>query len=501
MKKLIAGLAILTAPALTRAQSEPNVQDDFSVDLLANPAAAAKIIDFIAEAAAQKPGVDQKDFVQYLTREHALSESGDFGDAQQIQSFGLFGKLKFNRFFSESLQKRRSVDVYLPRKYDKNRPEKYPVVYFLHGAGTDQFLYSLLFKLVLDYHILRKNIEPVVLVLPDGSAPPYRGSFYTNSELYGQFEDYVKHDVITYIEEKYNVRTDPAGRFMMGASMGGYGAMKIAARHPEMFRGVVSHSGPHDLSRIEELIPNLLAEYAPETIEYAFNPDAGRFSSLAFSMGGAFSPNLTDPFFVNLPLNTSAEIIPEIYAQWLTHSAARVVKNSPSFPNLAVYFDCGRQDELEVFRFNTAFADTLNDLGVAYRFEAFDGGHLNKLLFRLNVSLRFIDSVFTAPPAQFLTDVSENDNSILPQEFSVSQNYPNPFNPSTTIRYALPKSAHVRLGIYDVSGKLVAQLLDEKITAGNHAINWDAASAPSGMYFARFRAGDFLFTRKMLLVR
>jgi len=89
----------------------------------------------------------------------------------------------------------------------------------------------------------------------------------------------------------------------------------------------------------------------------------------------------------------------------------------------------------------------------------------------------------------------------LPRAFALAQNHPNPFNPATTIEYALPEDARVRLEVYDVTGRRVARLLDERQAAGFKSLRWDAGDLPSGIYFYRIEAGDFRETRRMVLVK
>ena len=88
-----------------------------------------------------------------------------------------------------------------------------------------------------------------------------------------------------------------------------------------------------------------------------------------------------------------------------------------------------------------------------------------------------------------------------PEEYSLSQNYPNPFNPSTTISYQLPAPGSVLLAIYNVTGQLVETMVNEQVEAGYHQITWDADNQPSGLYFVRMTAGDFVRTQKMLLLK
>jgi surface antigen len=91
--------------------------------------------------------------------------------------------------------------------------------------------------------------------------------------------------------------------------------------------------------------------------------------------------------------------------------------------------------------------------------------------------------------------------TILPSELSLSQNYPNPFNPSTTIEFGLPKSAFVTLRVYDLLGRQVGELINEKLSPGTYTGKWDARDMASGVYFYRLQAGDFVETKKMLLLR
>jgi hypothetical protein len=88
-----------------------------------------------------------------------------------------------------------------------------------------------------------------------------------------------------------------------------------------------------------------------------------------------------------------------------------------------------------------------------------------------------------------------------PREYRLSQNYPNPFNPSTGIRYEVSGTSDVRLEVFDMLGRKVATLVDERKTAGAYQVNFNAANLASGIYFYRLRAGAFSETKKMMLVK
>jgi hypothetical protein len=104
----------------------------------------------------------------------------------------------------------------------------------------------------------------------------------------------------------------------------------------------------------------------------------------------------------------------------------------------------------------------------------------------------------------------------IPQEYSLSQNYPNPFNPSTTIKFALPKSAFVTIKIYNLLGEEVVTLVAEQRSAGIHKINLDARGLASGVYLYKLsagylstksghsvagEAGEYVAIRKMILLK
>ena len=95
----------------------------------------------------------------------------------------------------------------------------------------------------------------------------------------------------------------------------------------------------------------------------------------------------------------------------------------------------------------------------------------------------------------------ESHRTGIPVEYSLSQNYPNPFNPSSTIEYTLPRSGDVSLVVYNLRGEAVAFLINGAMPAGNHHVIWDASNVSSGIYFYRLQTGDFVQTKKMVLLK
>ena len=101
--------------------------------------------------------------------------------------------------------------------------------------------------------------------------------------------------------------------------------------------------------------------------------------------------------------------------------------------------------------------------------------------------------------------ITNLDEEILTQSsfnyFMLQQNYPNPFNPSTTIKYSIPKQSNVTLKVYDVLGSEVVTLVNKEQAQGNYEVEFDGTDLSSGIYFYRLKAGDFVETRKMILIK
>ncbi|MCK4812364.1 MAG: T9SS type A sorting domain-containing protein, partial [Candidatus Marinimicrobia bacterium] len=92
-------------------------------------------------------------------------------------------------------------------------------------------------------------------------------------------------------------------------------------------------------------------------------------------------------------------------------------------------------------------------------------------------------------------------NNMLPQKFHCEQNYPNPFNPTTIISYQLPEVCDVHLDIYTASGRKLTSLVNVNQSAGYYRVTWDASGLPSGLYFYRISAGNYVKAHKMILMK
>ena len=97
--------------------------------------------------------------------------------------------------------------------------------------------------------------------------------------------------------------------------------------------------------------------------------------------------------------------------------------------------------------------------------------------------------------------VSVEYETIQPTQFALEQNYPNPFNPSTKIQYSVPQTSQVQIKVFDVLGNEIETLVNEEKPTGTYELTWNAANLPSGVYFYQIKAGSFIETKKMILIK
>lgn len=306
----------------------------------------------------------------------------------------------------------RAMVVYTPPGYDATAAEGYPVVYLLHGLPFTEDSFVLeetwdewidpngMFKTYPDFPqngfqdwiddlIETGKIEPMIIVMPNARSA-YEFSFYTNSDLNGNFEDYIVTDVINYVDSNYNTISNKDGRSVIGFSQGGYAAFKLGMKHADTFSVVACHSGILVFEAIFALTPLVIAENPGGMM----GPDPGKFlTSALYAMSAAWSPNLNNPpWMVDLPFEyPSGDVIPGIAGRWLNHDPFTLLDTyGDDFKSLkGIYFDCGNMDELGSCNANDFLTQKLDGLGVSYTYELFEGGHFDKMYSRLKISLMF----------------------------------------------------------------------------------------------------------------
>ncbi len=122
-------------------------------------------------------------------------------------------------------------------------------------------------------------------------------------------------------------------------------------------------------------------------------------------------------------------------------------------------------------------------------------------IFDSTINIIYLTSwTVTNPPGNQVVSVL-NNSGVIPKVFALYQNYPNPFNPSTTIRFDIPKATYAKLIIYDILGREVMKLIDEKMEAGSYDISWDGSGFASGTYIYKFVTSDYTDIKKMILVK
>jgi hypothetical protein len=112
----------------------------------------------------------------------------------------------------------------------------------------------------------------------------------------------------------------------------------------------------------------------------------------------------------------------------------------------------------------------------------------------------FDGGVYRRSVSQMVTSV-QGVEWTTPTKHALEQNYPNPFNPSTTMRFTLPEAEDVTLTVFDVNGREIDRLAEGNLPGGTYQVTWDANGRASGTYYCRLRAGEFVATRVLLLVK
>lgn len=138
-----------------------------------------------------------------------------------------------------------------------------------------------------------------------------------------------------------------------------------------------------------------------------------------------------------------------------------------------------------------------NLTGDYYRVDSYQ---MTKSVDGLSSGVVYFDNLQAVKKAVDLTGTERIDNN-LPAKFALSQNYPNPFNPSTTIKFTIPRSSHVKLTVYNILGQKIKMLADKFYNAGKYSINFSGMDLTSGVYFYELRAGENVLRKKMTLIK
>jgi enterochelin esterase-like enzyme len=285
----------------------------------------------------------------------------------------------------------RDAIVFLPPSYTKDKHRRYPVVYALHGfsIGAEQWTHEIHVPEAIEGGFAN-GAKEFIVVLPD-SKTVHNGSMYSSSVTTGDFEMYVAHDVVAYMDAHYRTIPNRAARGLVGHSMGGYGASRIGMKHPDVFGSLYIMSpccmSPRPVGNRPAGGPG---SQAPPDIEKALADvkTAADSEKLPFSLraqlasAAAWAPNPKNPpLYLDLPLK-NGEIQPDVVAKFAANAPLAFIDQY--IGNLrqyrAISIDVGDQDGLKT---DTArLHDILDKYGIANTFEIYSGTHTSAVALR-----------------------------------------------------------------------------------------------------------------------
>lgn len=312
------------------------------------------------------------------------------------------GRIEVIQISSKGLEKNllndsptRNVTVYLPADYDAVPEKRFPVVYLLHGflgkntgwtaelalenvdiANIDRDLKELNIRTITDSLIAEGSVKPMILVAPDCSNA-YDGSWYTNSPVIGDWEDFVAKDLICHIDKNYRTIAKRKSRAIAGHSMGGHGAIKLAMKHPEQYCALYAMAPAWiDFARtVEPPFDGSFVDAARTKDTNAF-PDLHWRTRATIALAAAIAPNPAMPFNGELPLDAAGNRVDRVWKRWLKHDLTTTMLNKYA-DNLkqykAITIDCGTEDNL--LPMSKSFSAALKKAGVKHSFKVFKGTH------------------------------------------------------------------------------------------------------------------------------
>jgi len=392
-------------------------------------------------------------------------------------------------FVPPSLGFENPVMIYLPEGYDPGGSTDYQVAIWLHGWTNHYTSNTTKVGQVHDSLVAAGGIEPCIFVHPEGWCQPYQGSMWANSELYGNYEDYVIQDIIAFIDTNYCTMGDGA-RYIMGSSMGGSGALDLALRHPELFGCVVGNAAMPDMVvAMPYVIEEVLDECPESEPPYSYDWGNGFYTDAEFLYSGGYSPNLSAPDSIDFILDENGEVVDSVYALWETHNPAHMAKLDPP-SDLLIGVVWGESDpQVAMCENNESFVDTLAELGLPHAYYSDQYGHTPP-------RSRCAQMMLMAMGA---TGV-EDGPGITP-DVALSRPSPNPFSTSAVITFALPVSGQARIDVHDLSGRLMATPVEAILPAGEHTTQIDGSDMPPGVYLVHLRCGSMSDVTKCVLMR
>ena len=243
------------------------------------------------------------------------------------------GRVECNSVPSKILSRNVPYCIVLPPLFDKDKTKHFPILYSLHGLGDNEqfFVHSGAWNLVEDQRE-KGELKNFLIATPDGGA-----GFYINSkDGKNRYEDFLLQEFFPFIETRYRAAPGRANRAISGVSMGGYGALHLAFRHPQLFGAVSAHS-----AALIEKLPGFLG--------------ASSSSPRVRVFGGVFG-NPPDPVF------------------WDQNSPL-VLARTANLAGLKIYFDCGDNDDYGFYSGATALDKILTARRIPHEYHLYPGRH------------------------------------------------------------------------------------------------------------------------------
>ena len=275
----------------------------------------------------------------------------------------------------------RKVSVYLPPGYETSG-QRYPVIYYLHGfMGKDSIFAPM--KTILDEGIRKQKIRPYILVQAD-QYTLYEGSFYSNSSLTGNWEDFTAKDLVEYVDKNFRTLANRESRGIAGHSMGGYGAFKIGMLHPEVFSSIYALS-PGQLAMVKEFGPNSPSFREVQNVKTQEELKKTYYPKVLVAVARAWSPNPNKPpFYCDFPFSYEGDkmtVNQPVLEKWEANMPVYMVnKYADNLRKMtAIKLDWGRNDSPRFPLQIGMLSQWLENLGINHFAEEYIGDHGNKI--------------------------------------------------------------------------------------------------------------------------
>ena len=281
----------------------------------------------------------------------------------------------------------RQVTVYLPPSYGADQARRFPVVYLLHGYGGREDTFTTRLASLQesgDRLAPSQGFSEVIVVTPDAFTL-HKGSMYSNSVTTGDWERFIAEDLVAFIDGRFRTLADRRSRGLGGHSMGGYGALRIGMKRPDVFMSLYIMSAccltPNRDPRPDAMAASEAIKTREQAVEAARAPGFGPSTNLASA--AAWSPNPNNPpLFLDLPVK-DGKVRPEIVAKWVANAPLEMLEqHAPSLMKYyAINVDIGTKDTL--LASNKRLHDEMARLHIPHHYEEYDGDHTNKVRERI----------------------------------------------------------------------------------------------------------------------